>query len=237
MQYTLLASLQTISRTLKSYARDPRGTFEIERRQWALHTAEKRLRRKGIAQMYDQRPPGVYQPDWVDLSNIYDIVRRRKPKIVLEFGSGCSTLTFARALADNQAAGDTPGHIYSVETSAHFKQQTESYLPSSLKPFVSILQSGIQFGEVAGERVMWHSEVPDIVPNLIYLDGPDYQDHSPDIVTQADGVMLESKAANDCAILIDGRQATYRFTRSNLKRNYVLTTSDLNKWELFEPAA
>lgn len=234
--YGSLRVLQTISRTIKSCVRSPRDALDIERRSWGMYLAEKTLRRRGLAQMYDERPSEVYAPDWVDLLNIYGIVRRRKPKVVLEFGSGCSTLMFARALADNRAAGDDPGHIYSVETSPHFKAQTESYLPPDLRPFVDILTSDIQLGEVAGERVMWHSDVPDVVPNLIYLDGPDYQDHSPDIVTQADGVILESKAAADCAILVDGREMTYQFTKANLKRRYALTTSRIHKWELFEPA-
>lgn len=236
-EYCGLTVLQTISRTLKSYVRNPRRTLDVERRAWAMYMAEKTLRRRGLAQMYDERPKDVYSPDWVDLLNIYSLVRRRKPKVVLEFGSGCSTLMFARALADNQAAGDGTGHIYSVETSPHFLECTKSYVPSSLKPFIDILPSGISTGEMAGERVMWHSDVPSISPNLIYLDGPDYQDHSPDIVTQADGVMLEPKAASDCAILIDGRYSTYMFTRANLKRRYAETKSTLHKWELLEAVA
>jgi hypothetical protein len=227
----------TILKTLKLYATDPRHAWQIEKREWGALFAKRELERRGLAQMYRATPNAVYWPEWSDLLNIYDLVRRRKPKVVLEFGSGCSTLMFARALSDNQAAGDGPGKLYSVETSEHFKRHTESYLPAPLKPFIEMIHSRIEFGEMAGKKVLWHSTIPDVAPNLVYLDGPDYQDYSVDVNIQAEGVMLEAKAPADYAILIDGRAATFEFTRSNLKRRYKVTTNVVDYWELLEPAA
>jgi len=224
----------TVLRTIKFYLQHPHQACSVEKREWGLLLAEKKLRRLGVKDMYDKRPPQVYNPDWVDLLNIYTLVRRRRPSIIVEFGSGCSTLMFARALADNHAAEGAPGHLYSVEASEHFKKLTESYIPAPLKPFVDITHSGIECGEMFGKKVMWHRTIPDVRPNLVYLDGPDYQDFSDDIVTQAEGIMLEAKGDGDYSILIDGRWATFQFTRANLKRRYKVTQSTTHSWELLE---
>jgi hypothetical protein len=219
----------TILKTIWLYLRSPQVAFEIEKREWGLLLARRKLQRRGLAQMYGKLHPVSYQPDWSDLLNIYELGRRRRPKIVIEFGSGCSTLMFAKALADNGS-----GHLYSIETSEHFKKRTESYLPASLRPFVELIHSDIEFGQMAGEKVMWHRTIPDVSPNLVYIDGPDYQDFSADVEIQADGVMLEPKAQLDYTILIDGRKQTFEFTRRNLRRNYKTTKNIIDKWELLE---
>ena len=68
-----------------------------------------------------------------------------------------------------------------------------------------------RIGHVASERAGCAAA------DLVYLDGPDYHDFSVDIETQADGVLLESKATEHYTILIDGRWKTFEFTRKNLK--------------------
>jgi hypothetical protein len=188
------------------------------------------LERRGLAALFKLPHTVLYPPEWADLLNIYDLVRRRKPKVVIEFGSGCSTLMFAKALADNGF-----GHLYSIETSPHFKKCTESYIPANLRPYMTLSLSGISFGEIGGSKVMWHDTVPDVAPNLVYLDGPDYQDFSADVDIQADGVLLEDKAPADYAILIDGRIKTFQFTKANLKRPYAVTVNRPHFWELLEP--
>src|SRR5262249_3339590 len=113
-----LSSL-AVARTMKRYLAHPRQALRAEKRAWGLYFARRRLHRMGLTAMYDHMPHAVlYAPDWSDLLHIYQLVRRRKPKVVLEFGSGCSTVMFARALADNHAdmGGEAP-HLYSVETS------------------------------------------------------------------------------------------------------------------------
>ena len=226
----------TVLKTVLLYLRDPRWALQIEKREWGMYLAGREARRLGLTRMYEKLHPVAYRPDWVDLLNIYNLVRRRKPKVIVEFGSGCSTIMFAKALADNHAAGDGFGALYSVETSEHFKKYTESYIPQDLRSHIEMIHSGIELGEVAGKRVMWHRTVPDVSPNLVYLDGPDYQDFSSDVETQADGVMLEDKAPADYAILIDGRRKTFEFTRSNLKRSYKESVNRTHFWELLEPA-
>jgi hypothetical protein len=99
-------------------------------------------------------------------------------------------------------------------------ERTQSYIPEVLKQYVSLSVSEIEIGEINGEAVMWHRSVPDVPPDFVYLDGPDYHDFSIDIETQADGVLLEPKGSETYTVLIDGRWKTFDFTRKNLKGNY-----------------
>jgi hypothetical protein len=234
MEATVKLCLSTAREMARFYLSEPRRAWNAEKRAWGLWSAREKLRQLGLVEMYDDIPDEVYRPDWADLLNMYNLVRRRKPRIIIEFGSGCSTLMLAQAIAHNQIAGENSGHLYSVETSEHFKRLTDSYLPRRLTPFVEIIRSEIEFGEIAGTKVLWHKTIPDVVPNLVYLDGPDYQDFSTDVKTQAEGVLLEQRSATDYAILVDWRQATFEFTRANLKRRYKVTTSPTHHWELFE---
>jgi hypothetical protein len=176
--------------------------------------------------MYCKVPQQAYQPDWADLLNIYESVRKKKPRTVIEFGSGCSTVMFARALADNGF-----GHLYSIDASQPFLQRTRSYMPEDLVPYVSLSYSEIELGEMNGKSVMWHRSVPEVAADFVYLDGPDYHDFSVTIETQADGILLEPKATQHYTILIDGRWQTFEFTRKNLKANYSETVNHTHFWE------
>jgi Methyltransferase domain len=216
----------TVLRTIKRTLCHPRQAWAVDKREWGLYAAYRRLKKLGLVEMYSNTPRQAYQADWADLLNIYEIVRSNKPRIIIEFGSGCSTLMFARALADNGS-----GHLYSIDASEPFLQRTESYIPENLKRYVSLSYSEIEIGEMYGESVMWHRSVPDVSADLVYLDGPDYHDFSVDIETQADGVLLESKATEHYTILIDGRWKTFEFTRKNLKGEYAETIDHTHFWE------
>jgi hypothetical protein len=68
------------------------------------------------------------------------------------------------------------------------------------------------------------------------VDATERRQSRPSINTLADG-FLEQVAAEDYAILIDGRWNTFKFTRQHLKRNYKVTANAVGNWELFEASA
>ena len=216
----------TVLRTAKRILRHPRQGWRAEKREWGIYTAHRRLKKLGLVEMYINVPQHAYRPDWADLLNIYEMIRKKKPDVVVEFGSGCSTLMFARALADNVF-----GHLYSIDASKPFLQRTQNYMPEDLKRYVTLSYSEIEIGEMNGQSVMWHRSVPDVRADFVYLDGPDYHDFSVDIETQADGVLLESNRTKHYTILIDGRWKTFEFTRNNLKEDYSETVNRTHFWE------
>ena len=60
-----------------------------------------RLRRLGYLEFTTARPPGALAPQGGDLWFLYRLVRERKPQLVFELGSGCSTVILGQALYDN----------------------------------------------------------------------------------------------------------------------------------------
>lgn len=57
------------------------------------------------------------------LVNLHEFIRETKPKIVIEFGSGASTLVIADALKQNEL-----GKLYSFDHSEYYAAKTKSYI-------------------------------------------------------------------------------------------------------------
>ena len=228
-QLTLLTAL----RTAKFYAHKPREAIRVERREWGKFMAGRRLRRLGLTSMCEDFPSGAYPPDWADLLNLYEIVRRRKPKVIIEFGSGCSTLTLGRALFDNaqESPQDAGGIVYSIETSRFFANQTRRLVPTNLSQYIQVCISDTRIVDHDGTKVIIHNDIPDVSPDLVYLDGPNLPT---DCNIGADAVVLEESASPDYAILVDGRKPSFRYTQQHLKRKYRTTVNLVHHWELLE---
>lgn len=63
---------------------------------------KRKLLNRGVLDTIDdfvaKRPSGSLKPDYADLWFLYSLITKRRPKVVLEFGSGVSTVVMARAL-------------------------------------------------------------------------------------------------------------------------------------------
>jgi len=59
-------------------------------------------------------------PEFINLKNLYILIRERKPKHVVEFGSGFSTIAIALALRENKLKDSISGTLYSVEDNKKF---------------------------------------------------------------------------------------------------------------------
>lgn len=180
------------------------------------------LGRRGYVSLFNARPPDAYPPDWADLWFIYQTVRERKPATVLEFGSGCSTIMIAQALADNAAEG-SPGHLHSLDTKPEpggtdWAQVTLDSIPGDLKQFCTLKSTSVSLSEYEGHPVWRYDEVPDISPDFIYLDGPDFV-NSPHKVA-ANVLDLEPGFSPEFRLLVDGRTKNCSFLDAHFKKRY-----------------
>lgn len=174
------------------------------------------LRRLGYLALFDARPRDAKPPVWSDLWAIYSQVRERKPKVLLEFGSGCSTIIFAQALADNTAEG-APGFLYSLDADAHWGQVTIDSLPGHLRAFCDITLTERVEAQL-GETPVWRfAQVPDVVPDMIYLDGPAL---TPERRAAIDVLDMEDNFPAGFRLLVDGRSFNRRLLEKNFKRRY-----------------
>ncbi len=160
---------------------------------------------------------GGFPPDYVDLFYLYAYIRSERPKRVLEYGSGVSTLVMALALEQN---GE--GRLVSVEPSEDWANSTRSALPEPLLKRAEVMHSRGVPCEIDGERSACFADQPLVDPDMIYVDG------APD-GARFEGVenvvLLEKYFGEErVAIFIDGRRrAVHYFITPPREARYEIT--------------
>lgn len=107
-------------------------------------------------------------PDFLQI--IVDHCLEFRPSVVLECGSGLSTLMLARCCQLNQQ-----GHVYSLEDSGEYAEHTREYLDRyDLRAQASVLHAPLQNQSVNGENYDWYTleKVPDRRIDMLVIDGP-----------------------------------------------------------------
>lgn len=166
-------------------------------------------------------PPSDY-----DLWLLYRMIRRCKPRTVLEFGVGCSTLVIAEALRRNGY-----GVLYSVDASKEWLDRLDANIPAALRGIARLQQSGLEIIEWKGERAHRYTDVPDVTPDLLYLDGPDPRD-VPDWSggpLAADPILMEHKFPVGFRMIVDSRAANCAMLDQHLTRRYRKRHDDIFK--------
>jgi len=105
--------------------------------------------------------------DPADLWHVYETIRALRPKRVLEFGSGQTTVFIAQALHDNGA-----GHLHSLDADARWLDNTRSMLPSHTLPFVSLIHSPVVVNRDYGEPAWEYTLIPEGEWDFVLIDGP-----------------------------------------------------------------
>lgn len=180
--------------------------------------------------------------DIEDLVRIHHLIRSRGSFTVLEFGVGFSTTIIADALMKNkmewEALEPQPKirnrfmfQCFSVDTSEEWIATADKRTPAELKPFINFKHSEVEIGTYQGQLCHYYKQLPDIIPDFIYIDGPDPQAVKGSIngmtfqcqertVMSGDLLLMEPILLPGTFVLIDGRTNNARFLQNNLKRNY-----------------
>jgi len=197
--------------------------------------------------------------DQADLVRLHQLIRKRKSFTVLEFGVGYSTVIIADALMKNKLDWNTLNpqpkihnrfqfQCFSVDTSEKWINVSKKRLLEALKDFVNFQYSTVEIGTHNGQLCHFYKNLPDIVPDFIYLDGPDPNDVQGTIngmsfqcsertVMSGDLLLMEPILLPGTFILVDGRTNNVRFLTNNLKRNYEINwdrIGDITTLELRE---
>ena len=168
------------------------------------------------------------EPQFVDLAIIHRHVATTKPKVVVEFGVGFSTLTIAHALHLN---GN--GKLHTVDASERWLDNTEKKIPSHLRSVADLRHAKASAHMINGQLCTLYDDLPNVEPNFIYLDAPHGSDvdgqvnglsfnleNRPRQPVAADPLLYESSAPGDFFILVDGRARNVDFLRKNLQGRY-----------------
>jgi hypothetical protein len=200
-----------LARKWRTFSADPAAVIEYKyvtpvrwRLRRALLGSRNRIGRKHlgdvvrvIEEFQSKRPGESFAPDWYDLWLLYNDVRTRKPKRVVEYGSGVSTVVLAHGLAEN---GE--GRMVSLESEEHWATVNRTALPRNVP--CELLYSPVKASQVDGIPVWRFSHKPFPDPDFIYLDGPPHVD---DRIITADPLDLERVSY----IVIDGRTVNKNF--------------------------
>lgn len=214
---------------------------------------------KGIYETVDPDNHVPFPPEFDDLARLHFLTRTRKATTVLEIGAGKSTVVFADALRRNQAEfGDyvtanlrraNPFELHSLEQSSDWVQVCRGTLPANLVSFVHFMCAPVEMTTWNGRACTLYRQMPNICPDLIYLDGPDQFSVEGDVhgistrsadrlPMSADLLLLEPFLLPGTLIVVDGRTANARFLRNNFQRPWRYAhhaQADLHTFELVEP--
>ncbi len=202
-----------------------------------------------------------FSPNWSDLARLHLTIRVRRVFKVLEFGVGFSSIAIADALSKNEKDWDgtkekpqvrngPPFQVHSIDTSRAWLDVVKQSIPNSLSKYICLHYSPAYVGEFAQRFCHYYDFIPDIVPDLIYLDGPDPGDvtslqngvnpwkNPQQPVNAADLLRVEPMMIPGTLILIDGRQSNVRFLKHFFYRNWSVDydkEQDVTVMELQEP--
>ena len=185
-----------------------------------------------------------FPPEYDDLARLHYLVSHRKALTVLEFGVGKSTIVMGDALLKNKRShtGQTRDvlrrinayQIHSIDNYADYIEVVENQIPEALRKegICNLHYSELEMGMFMDRACTYYSKIPNVCPDIIYLDGPDqfspkgdvrgvstnHQDRMP---MAADILTIEHFLHPSTLIIVDGRTANARFLQCNLQRNWI----------------
>lgn len=175
-----------------------------------------------------------------DLIRLHYLVTSRKVTTILEIGVGKSTIVFDHALEQNKIKhGDfvnknlrrsNPFECHSVDNNEEWIEVTKANYPSFKN--VTFHFSPCHVSTFNGRICTLYNNLPNICPDLIYLDAPDQfspigdvrgisTNHPDRLPMSADILTFEHFLLPGTLIVVDGRTANARFLEANLQRNWV----------------
>lgn len=190
--------------------------FRRNHQRWARY----QLSRRGYLDLLSKRPAEACRPDYSDLWFLYLVVKRRSPRCILEFGSGCSTVIMAQALWESrdECFAGPERRLYSVDAHPYWANITCNSFPDHLRNICEVVYSPLLEVEYEGTPAFRHGVVPNVVPDLLYLDGPEL---TPERQVAVDVLDLESTFPPGFFMVVDGRKTNRDFFLRHLKRRYV----------------
>ena len=198
-----------------------------------------------------------YQVELDDLIRLHYLATSRKVTTILEFGVGVSTFVLNHALVEyekryssfvsSNLRRSNSFELHSVDTHRKWiKHVGRNYDLQNTK----LYKSNCRMGTFRGQICTYYDKIPNICPDLIYLDGPHQfsirgrgvrgisTKHLDRVPMAADILGIEWFLLPGTLIIVDGRTTNARFLKQNLKRNWRYTENsnfDQQFLELIEP--
>jgi hypothetical protein len=187
-------------------------------------TGKKYLRESGIE--FKTSDKKRIEPNYADLSRLYYLVQNNHFQNIMEFGVGFSTEVICAAINEKKI-----GNVVSIDSSKKWIQSTKKLLTNKSLKKINFHYSGCSIIEINNTFASIYDTLPNITPDLIYLDGPDPNTVKGSVrgcdfkegrfVMSADILFIEPYLKPMTTILVDGRTLNARFLEKNLRRNWI----------------
>ena len=184
-----------------------------------------------------------FPPVKQDLIQLHKYIRKNHFFTVLEFGTGFSTIIIADALQKNQKDFESlkvkpkirnrfQFQLFSVDSSKEWIEASQQRIPDYLLNRIHLSFSPVEIGMYRHQICTFYKNLPDIIPDFIYVDGPDPQSVSGNIngisfkcwertIVAGDILLMESTMLPGTHIWFDGRTNNTRFIDRNITRHFV----------------
>lgn len=158
--------------------------------------------------------------DYIDLLNLWKNIINRKPKVILEVGSGYSTFLIISAIKYlNSKNKKIVKEFYSLEQNYNYLKDLKKVMSKSYKKEVKFIVTKLRVEKIYKKKVTICKNFPKVNINFFYEDRADHKKFK----VAADALKIETKMPKDYFICIDGMFETVKFYKKNLKRKYKLS--------------
>lgn len=228
-----------------------------KRRQAITEQASKALRSEGYIAIFASEINEAIKPHFADLWLLAQAIRKSRPELVLEYGSGYSTYVIAETLRQIGR-----GQMISIELDSEWLAISKARLPSPLQQIVEFRTPrpetritkaalpGLDWPNVkstkprsVGLATIAFSELHDIRPDFVFLDGPGrgqvpgYMDTitgEPLPIIVGDPLVFAQTSKSVFAV--DGRREQTAFLEANLL-GYEHDINEVQRFSIFRPAS
>ena len=200
-------------------------------------SVEKKIERSPYETVNNNDYPNATELD--DLIRLHYLVRSRKVTTILEIGVGKSTAVFSDALSKNKdlyqeyvtknLRRSNPLECHSVDNNKEWVDAVK--LKNKSLKNISYYFCKCEVSSINSRICTLFDGMPNICPDLIYLDGPDQfspegdirglsTNHPDRMPMSGDIITIEHFLTPGTMIVVDGRTANARFLKENLQRNW-----------------
>jgi len=146
-----------------------------------------------------------------DYLTLYEQVKSFKPREVVEFGTGITSVVLAQALIENaREDGGPTGRVTSMEDDRDWYEIAKSRLPEEVSGIVELVHSPKVDGYYKCFRGVQYEEIPDRPYDFVFSDGPDR--HSPvngDKLFNLDLINLVRRSEKPIRAVVDNHYLTF----------------------------
>lgn len=193
-----------------------------------------------------------FSSEYDDLIRLHYLVISRKVTTILEFGVGKSTIVFDNALINNKILHEDfckkhlrRGNLFECHSIDNNIDWINSVKTKYETKRVSFSFTECIVSEFNNRICTLYKKIPNICPDLIYLDAPDQfspkgnirgisTNHVDRLPMSADILCFENFLLPGTLIVVDGRTANAIFLKNNLQRDWKYYYSEIYDQHFFE---